>query len=265
MVLTYKHFNRNRTNHYREALITIILFVSIHSVMPLTYGSATKELEWDAWSNRRNVYNSFNDNNKSMQLVGLFEYNVRNFYVNFLRKNEEATSESLTFLDTIFKSEPELHRNKYTGLFEGKNLIILQLESIDKFLTTKEIMPNLNSLREHSIDFLDHYSFVNGGGSTFNSEFMVNTGYATPYSYNQNAYTFSKNNFDYSLPNLFKSVNYTVKKGIINVNYLLKLNKGSDLYYKNANLGLDDVNRRLVNIIQEELIIKTLDTTLTMV
>ena len=41
------------------------------------------------------------------------------------------------------------------------------------------------------------------------------------------------------------SVNYTVKKGIINVNYLLKLNKGSDLYYKNANLGLDDVNRRL--------------------
>ena len=39
---------------------------------------------------------------------------------------------------------------------------------------------------------------------------MVNTGYSTPYSYNQNAYTFSKNNFDYSLPNLFKSVGYTV-------------------------------------------------------
>ena len=71
-------------------------------------------------------------------------------------------------------------------------------------------MPNLVKLRNHSINFKDHYSFVNGGGSTFNSEFMINTGYATPYTYNQNAYTFSKNNFDYSLPNLFKSVGYTV-------------------------------------------------------
>ena len=71
-------------------------------------------------------------------------------------------------------------------------------------------MPNLSELRKNSINFTDHYSFVNGGGSTFNSEFMINTGYATPYTYNQNAYTFSKNNFDYSLPRLFKSVSYTV-------------------------------------------------------
>ena len=71
-------------------------------------------------------------------------------------------------------------------------------------------MPNLYSLKSKSLNFTNHYSFVNGGGSTFNSEFMVNTGYTTPYTYNQNAYTFSKNNFDYSLPNLFKSVGYTV-------------------------------------------------------
>ncbi len=243
MVLAYRNFNRNRQTNFRRVLIVIVMFVSIHSVMPLMYGGATKELEWDAWSNKRNVYNSFNDNNKSMELVGLFEYNVRNFYVNFLRKSEETSSESLTFLDTIFKTEPILHRNNYTGLFEGKNLIILQLESIDKFLTTKEIMPNLNTLREHSIDFLDHYSFVNGGGSTFNSEFMVNTGYATPYSYNQNAYTFSKNNFDYSLPNLFKSVNYTVNAFHMNsseyysrgVNYK---NFGYDSYNGLKDLGI---------------------------
>ncbi len=41
------------------------------------------------------------------------------------------------------------------------------------------------------------------------------------------------------------SVDYTVQKGIINVNYLLKLSQGSDLYYKNANLGLENINRRL--------------------
>ncbi len=210
MVLTYKNFNQNKKSNVRNSLIVIIMFIVLHSVYPLTFGQATKELEWNAWGNKRNVYNAFNDNNKSMQLVGLFEYNLRNFYINFIRTTDKGDEESLAFLNDIFTPDESIHQNDYTGLFEGKNLILLQLESIDKFLTNEEIMPNLNQLRKHSIDFKDHYSFVNGGGSTFNSEFMVNTGYATPYTYNQNAYTFSKNNFDYSLPNLFKSIGYTV-------------------------------------------------------
>ena len=209
MILAYRTFNKNRSNNKKGLLKTLILVIIIHLILPFTFGRATVTLEWNAWSNKRNIYNSFNDNNKSMQLVGFFEYNFRNIYINYFREKEDESDESLDFLNDIFNGENDT-QNSYTGIFEGKNLIILQLESIDSFLTTKEIMPNLYSLKEKSINFLDHYSFVNGGGSTFNSEFMVNTGYATPYSYNRNAYTFSKNNFDYSLPNLFKSVGYTV-------------------------------------------------------
>ncbi len=209
MILTYKTYKKKNINKLRNALLVLIMFFVIHSVLPLSFGNATKELEWNAWSNKRNVYNSFNDNNKSMQLVGLFEYNVRNIYVNFFRSEDKNDEESLAFLEESF-AEKDKHLNSYTGLFEGKNLILVQLESIDNFLTTKEVMPNLYNLKQQSINFNDHYSFVNGGGSTFNSEFMVNTGYATPYTYNQNAYTFSRNNFDYSLPNIFKSVGYTV-------------------------------------------------------
>ncbi|MBQ8891559.1 MAG: sulfatase-like hydrolase/transferase [Bacilli bacterium] len=207
--LTYKNFNKNRTNNKKIILKTLIVFIIVHLILPFTFGGATTSLEWNAWKNKRNVYNTFNDNNKCMELVGMFEYNVRNFYVTYFKKTEEESDEVLSKLDAIFESNVE-HQNQYTGMFEGKNLIFLQLESIDTFLTTEEIMPNLASLRSQSINFTDHYSFVNGGGSTFNSEFMINTGYATPYTYNQNAYTFSKNNFDYSLPNLFKKVGYTV-------------------------------------------------------
>ncbi len=253
MVLTYKYFNRNKKSNLRYAIIVSVLFVVFHSMIPVTFGSATTTLEWNAWGNRRNVYNTFNDNNKSMELVGLFEYNFRNIYVTFIRSEDKGDEESLTFLDEIFNEEVTPHKNNYTGLFEGKNLILVQLESIDKFLTTPEVMPNLNSLRSHAINFLDHYSFVNGGGSTFNSEFMVNTGYATPYTYNQNAYTFSKNNFDYSLPNLFKSVGYTVNAFHMNsseyysrgVNYknfgYNSYNglKDMDMYKDNKNYQLD--------------------------
>ncbi len=253
MVLTFKNFNNNKTSNFRSAILVTIFFVVLHSVYPLTFGRATTELEWNAWGNRRNVYNAFNDNNKSMELVGLFEYNFRNLYVNYIREEDKSDEESLAFLENIFNTEESIHKNNYTGLFEGKNLIIVQLESIDKFLTNEEVMPNLSALRKNSINFLDHYSFVNGGGSTFNSEFMVNTGYATPYTYNQNAYTFSKNNFDYSLPNLFKSVGYTVNAFHMNsseyysrgVNYknfgYNSYNglKDMDMYKDNKNYQLD--------------------------
>lgn len=208
-VLTYKSFKKQNNFNLKNITIIFLLFVIMHSLIPYTFGASTTKLEWNAWNNKRNVYNTFNDNNKSMELVGLFEYNFRNIYVNYFRKEENNDDESLSFLDELF-SQDEKHLNSYTGLFEGKNLILVQLESIDNFLTNAEVMPNLTNIRNNSINFTNHYSFVNGGGSTFNSEFMVNTGYSTPYSYNQNAYTFSKNNFDYSLPNLFKSVGYTV-------------------------------------------------------
>ena len=63
---------------------------------------------------------------------------------------------------------------------------------------------------EHSLIFNEHYSYYNGGGSTFNSEFAVNTGFITPISYIQNAYTFSSNEFTYSMPNIFKTRGYDV-------------------------------------------------------
>lgn len=41
------------------------------------------------------------------------------------------------------------------------------------------------------------------------------------------------------------AVDYTVEKGVINVDYLLKLAQGSDIFYKHANLGLENTPRRL--------------------
>ena len=79
-----------------------------------------------------------------------------------------------------------------------------QLEGIDDWLLTEEYMPNLYSLTKESYNFKNHYSYYNGGGSTFNSEFAINTGFITPLSYMQNAYTFNKNYFPASMANIFK-------------------------------------------------------------
>ena len=110
------------------------------------------------------------------------------------------------------------------------------MEGLDDWLLTEEDTPILYSMLNNSFVFNNHFSYYNGGGSTFNSEFAVNTGFITPLSYTQNAYTFNKNYFPYSLANLFKKEGYSVNAFHMNkgeyysrtVNYK---NWGYDKYY----------------------------------
>lgn len=243
LYLTVMHIYPNKQkNNYKLIPIPIILLIFFHTIIPNIYGKANVELTWNSWRNARNIYNNFNDNNKSMSITGLYEYSIRNFYVTYIRERKTNDEKELEFLSNVFTDE-KVVKNSYTGLFEGKNLIILQLEGIDNWLVTKKTMPNLYSLMNNSINFTNHYSYYNGGGSTFNSEFAVNTGYLTPVSYTQNAYTFNKNSFPTSLAKLFKERNYSVNAFHMNsseyysrgINYS---NWGYDKYYGLKDLGV---------------------------
>lgn len=196
-------------NNYKSIFIVLISFTIIHTLIPITLGKANSELTWSSWRNPRNVYISFNDNNKSMKVSGIYEYTVRNFYITFFKTEKQENSEDIEFLNNSFADDSN-NQNKYTGIFKGKNVIFIQLEGLDNWLLTEETTPTLYNMLNNSIVFNNHYSYYNGGGSTFNSEFAVNTGFITPLSYTQNAYTFNKNKFPYSMAHLFKKEGYTV-------------------------------------------------------
>ncbi|MDD2505546.1 MAG: LTA synthase family protein, partial [Bacilli bacterium] len=192
----------------KKIIYLIIIFIVIHLITPSFLGQTKKSISWDDWRNPRSIYKSFNDNNKSFMISGLYEYTFRDFYITYIKKNNKLTLEEEKVLKENFISSKIGESNKYTGIFSGKNLILIQLESIENFLITKEIMPTTYKMMNSSINFVNHYSFTSGGGSTFNSEFMVNTGYSSAYNYNQSAYSFSRNNYKYSLPNILKEYNY---------------------------------------------------------
>lgn len=195
---------------FKKLSITLILFLSLHTITPMLLGKANTDLVWSTWKNPRNVYLSFNDSNKSMRVSGFLEYSVRNFYVTYLRDQKLDESE-LALLKTMYSTKNESSKNKYTGKYAGKNLIFLQLEGIDSWLLNKTDTPTLYNMLSNSINFSNkHYSFYTGGGSTFNSEFALNTGFIVPISYNENAYSFSNNNFPYAMAKLFKTEGYTV-------------------------------------------------------
>lgn len=194
----------------RRLFRTVVAFVIIHFVAVLTLGSANSELKWNTFKNPRNIYDDFSDINKCMKVTGLYEYTVRNFYVTFLKPEEVISEEDKKFLEQVYSQPDVKEENLYTGIFEGKNLIFLQLEGMDNWLLSEETTPNLYALMQESINFTNHYSMYTGGGSTFNSEFAVNTGFITPISYIENVYSFHSNTFEYSMARLFKKLGYTV-------------------------------------------------------
>ena len=235
-VLAIKVYPKEEHKSYKGIIVTIFIFILLHSVTPVFLGKANEELTWSTWRNPRNIYNSFNDNNKAIKVSGLYEYTVRNFYITFLKSDEGANQKDLDFLKEEYSKEKEVNKNKYTGKYKDNNLIIVQLEGLDSWLINKNDTPTLYNMMKNSINFTNHYSYYNGGGSTFNSEFAVNTGFITPLSYNKNAYTFNKNNFPNSMAHIFKNLGYSVNAFHMNsgeyysrkVNYL---NWGYDNYY----------------------------------
>lgn len=241
-ILAIKVYPKEEHKSYKGIILTIFIFIVLHSITPIFLGKANEELTWSTWRNPRNIYNSFNDNNKAIKVSGLYEYTVRNFYITFLKSDEGTNQKDLDFLKEEYSKEKEVNKNRYTGKYKGNNLIIVQLEGLDSWVINKNDTPTLYGMMRNSINFTNHYSYYNGGGSTFNSEFAVNTGFITPVSYTQNAYTFNKNSFPYSLAHLFKKQGYAVNAFHMNTkeyysrgtNYK---NWGYDNYY-----GLVDQN-----------------------
>ena len=64
----------------------------------------------------------------------------------------------------------ELEDNEYSGIFEGKNVIFLQIESLENFVINQniydqEITPNLNKLTKEGLYFSNIYEQNNAGNS----------------------------------------------------------------------------------------------------
>lgn len=162
-----------------------------------------------------------------VQTAGVYNYyfyellgtDFRYDYSTFLNADELAV-----YYDTYNKQGTnynDLFKNDYNdtgkGLFEGKNLYILQLESVNSFLLDVdevngiEIMPNFKSILENNNNI---YNFTNfhtnsGQGVTADAELALLTGImpngATTLHWD---YEDTKYEFD-ALPYLFKEKNYT--------------------------------------------------------
>lgn len=118
------------------------------------------------------------------QEMGILNYEA---YTIFQQENKELvdaktiTQDKVNELKGLGAADQEA---LLSGAAKGKNLIIIQMESFQKFLIGlnidgKEITPNLNKLAKESLYFPNFYQNV-GQGNTSDAEFVVNTSFYIP-------------------------------------------------------------------------------------
>lgn len=98
--------------------------------------------------------------------------------------NRKPNIDQIDKINAWFKeNEENLPENKYFGMFKGKNVIFVQMESLEDFVIGEkvygqEITPVLNKLVKHSLYFNNIYE-QNNGGNSIDCDMLVNTGMLT--------------------------------------------------------------------------------------
>lgn len=168
-------------------------------------------IAWDTATtsvgNDNATYAGFTDLNRCMHFCGCYQYFFRSALVSTGVEDRLLNSSTYEQLDAYYSDLEEHQDNAFSGVFAGKNLILVQLESIDTWMLTQEYMPNLYRLQQQGVDFSDFYTPLYSTAATFSTEFTANTGMVIPSSgISSRAYTDYA--YPYSLPHLFTQAGY---------------------------------------------------------
>ena len=145
------------------------------------------------------------------RVCGIYQTAVKDVYREFIYPilPGYAQAQAQQQIDSYFESRGQRQDNTMTGIFEGKNVILVLMESMDDF-ALGEHTPTINRLMEEGISFTNFYTPGYGGVRTFNSEFCGNTGsfLTTSGGY---AFDYITNDYRQSLANVLRSEGYSAK------------------------------------------------------
>lgn len=146
------------------------------------------------------------DLSKTMEEEIDYSREIDDEVINEIIKTE--TDEEMNSLNKYFYSREITEKNEYTGLLEGKNLILIMLESTNNIMINEEYFPTLYKIYNEGISFVNNYSPRNNC-STGNNEFSALT---SLYTINNvcSANVYRNNTYFESIFNLFKNQGYSV-------------------------------------------------------
>jgi len=156
-----------------EKVIVVLIMIAI-VFFGYRYLLYTEKREWGSTSR---LYTDVYDLKTLVGKMGIMNFFLEDTFKYALRSNLVTASDK-SFLKTFAENKNNAPSgNKYFGAEKGKNIIIIQVESlenapINRTIYGQEITPNLNQLAKDGLYFDNYYAQV-GPGNTADAEFST--------------------------------------------------------------------------------------------
>jgi phosphoglycerol transferase MdoB-like AlkP superfamily enzyme len=142
-----------------------------------------------------------------MQIAPVETYNTMNIDFKTLIANEK--DQTLLDMHKYFDQVEPTKKNKYTGMFQGNNLILITAESFSPYAVNPERTPTLYEMSTQGFVFNKFYNPV-WGVSTSDGEYVTCTGLIPKFGIWSFAKS-GKNWLPFVMGNQFKKLGYTTK------------------------------------------------------
>lgn len=196
--------------------ISVICIVSIafipQFIFSLDNTSRQNDEDYTNVTSYEDTYTSLYDAKKTYDLSGIYHMTFLDLWTFNLKKYtpdyEEEVLGDMEELDAYFASRPDHTANDMTGLFAGKNVVYVLMESMDDWLITEDNTPTIYRLMNEGIQFAQFFTPGYGSARTLNTEFCMNTGVYLP-SNGEYVFNYTDNSFEQSIAARFADSGYT--------------------------------------------------------
>lgn len=225
---TRKSFTKKHSRAIKTFLCTLIFPIAFIIYVPISI----------TVFNNTDVHNAYlfsnYDKSNTAKYFSPIGYHIMDCYTVYRdSKPYKLTDKDKADISEFFETKKEdLPNNEYFGVAKGKNLIYIQVESLENFVigkkvNGKEITPNLNKLVQNSLYFPNTFEQVNEGTSS-DADLMVNTS-MLPLRQGSTFFRYPNTNYN-SLPNILEGEGYSTQA--------IHPDKGSFWNYANGLTGI---------------------------
>ena len=140
--------------------------------------------EYAQSSSYRATYTTMYDAKNVYDICGIYQMTFRDVWKYHLYPLTPAyqieQQKNIKQINAYFDARGESGSHEMTGVLEGKNVILVLMESMDDWMITPEHTPTIYGMMNSGINFTNFYTPGYGGARTINSEFCVNSGIYLP-------------------------------------------------------------------------------------
>lgn len=211
IIIPYSFFNKKLCENSKRSLIVFVVMFIIASTYTIYVPYKVQVLK--KYDVEETYFATKWKPSITLSNLSPVGYHVIDTY-NFFKDSKQLvlSNSDKTNINKWFKDKKEnLPDNQYRSMFKGKNLLVIQVESLENLVVNKsvngqEITPNINKLLGNSLYFSNYNEEVNEG-TTSDAELMTNTS-IYPVRTGSTFFRYPNNKYYNSLPEIFQRQGY---------------------------------------------------------